>query len=292
MPENIREYPSHLVPRVTHLDAQLLDSDIIDILKSVLLDSIHYSGVSIYTKFEPEIDAILKLSLHRFSLIKQKSTVGQSMLQIKYPEITSKKTLFKYSTCVVLVSWLHRRISDIIKYFYGNNAISGHKFISDLELIYSVCHTVNLLVFLHQGFYGTVAERIFKLRPVATAPPHSRQISYSYFSRELLWNGFAELFTVIIPLIPIKQFHEVVKKCLPSHRIVKESPIEGTVSQISTCCVCYKVPVLPHQFGCSHAVCYFCLFDEHLQHQNWQCPLCGHVLESKSQICPVQIRTE
>ena len=283
-------YPSHLVPRVSLLDAQQLDGDILTILKNSLLEAVKYKGVGLYTRLEPELDALIKLALYRWTVVKRKATIGQTLLQMKYSRTVSRNQLAKYSFYMVFLSWLQKRMSDIIRFFSSEVQINFMKLVNCIDVLHSCCYLINLLIFLHQGYYGTLAERLFGLSLVPTAPPNSRQISYSYFNRELLWHGFAELLTVLLPLIPTKKFHNFIRSCLPRSHI-SSSPEKGEVelSQASICAVCGRSPVLPHQFGCRHALCYYCLYSKHAEQLNFSCPLCAHVLESSSQISPVTV---
>lgn len=63
--------------------------------------------------------------------------------------------------------------------------------ISDLQFVVNVLKTAsffNLLLFLQQGKYPTLAQRFLSLSQEST---RKRNIEYTYMTRELLWHGFS-----------------------------------------------------------------------------------------------------
>ncbi|KAF2355104.1 Pex N-terminal, partial [Trinorchestia longiramus] len=283
-----KEY-HHLPPRISHLDAQHLDVEIHELLKSTLLASVQLSGVHWFTRFEPEIDALLKYSILRMTLLKKRASFGQQLLQMKYSDSVSERIIQSYVIAVVVLPWLQRRITDVLDIFKvsDENKENAAYYVDKLELIYRVAHIANLLKFLRDGHYSTVEERIFGLRPVPTAPPHMRSISYTYFSRDLLWNGFAELLGTLLPLISAQKFHNFIKSLLPSHKEREVRSTDNSVMRIDTVCVlCAKTPILPHCFGCTHVACYYCIAIKCREEQHVDCPLCDNILEDVSDIVP------
>lgn len=275
----------HLPPRISHLDSLYLDSQISELLKSTLLESVKLSGVTIFTKFEPEIDAVLKYLLLRFTLLKHRATFGQQLLQIKYSNSVPVSCLQVYATMSVLIPWLNKRFSDILHLFkfQDDSRVVAESYLNKVEVAYKVVSFANLLVFLHQGCYSSVEERILKLKPVATAPPHQRSISFEYFNRELLWTGIAELIGSVISLVPLQSFHNVIQSILP--RNIQETTNGKTIDSPSTistetvCAVCSKLPILPHRLGCAHIACYYCIHLKFTQTKNVLCPLCSNEVD-------------
>lgn len=294
---SVQEYPNLLAPRVSHLDAQTLNTDIHELLKSALLESLQLKGIALYTKFEPEIDAALRWVVYRFTLVESRTSVGHKLLQMKYSESVPKHVLKSYALLLVIIPWLHKRKGDISKLFIANE-VKRDKFITwcdAVDVVYRILHLLNLLLFLREGFYSTIAERFFRLRPVPTVPPKLRQISYSFFSRELLWSGFAELLGFILPLIPTQQVHSVLKSLLPKHHVrgqLTAAAEDADLTSTSICMLCGDPPVLPHQFGCSHVACHYCLYAEYSKNQALTCNQCHYVMDNPAHIVPVRTKRQ
>ena len=280
------------VPRISQLDAMFLDSEVYSLIKSQLLKSVRYFGHGFVTKMEPEIDAALKYIILKYTVQKARRSVGQQLLQVNYQKGAPYRKLGHYIAVIVLVKWFKERGSFISSVFSRKESVKETvgECISILEIGFRIIHVINLLVFLHKGLYPTVLERLFGLRHVSSNPNTSRRISYAYFTRELLWHGFAELLGFILPLINIQYFHNVIKKFLPSLNEDQNNTTQETDVKFfhgTTCVICNKPPVLPHGFGCHHIACYFCIHSSYASDPTFSCPLCDHQIESKVQIVPI-----
>lgn len=282
------------VPRVSQLDAMLLDKEVYSLVKSQLVKSVKYFGHGFVTRMEPEIDALLKYIVLKYTVQKARRSVGQQLLQIKYQDSVSYRKLGRYIGVIVLVKWLTERygfLTSIVSRKVSVREAVG-RCISVLEIAFQVIHVVNLVVFLYRGLYPTVLERLFGLHHVSSNPNNTRRISYAYFTRELLWHGFAELLGFILPLINVQYFHNVIKKFVPSlSENQGDSAQESNVEFVhgTTCVICNKPPVLPHGFGCQHIACYFCIHSNYASDPSFSCPLCNHQIESKVQIVPTRM---
>ncbi|CAL4091750.1 unnamed protein product, partial [Meganyctiphanes norvegica] len=279
------------VPRITQLDSVFLDREANNLVKSQLITAVRYTGQTWLTKFEPEIDAILRYTILRYTVERTKSSVGQQLLQIKYKDNISISHLKTYVLTLVFGRWFMQRAGDATLQVSGSQEVKDKftKFLSAAELLYKILHVVNLLVFLREGKYPSLLERLFNLRQVSADPGKSRKLSYFYFTRELLWHGFAELLGFILPLINVQKFHAIVRKFLPnSSESPDDNDVEVKFGIKTTCAICNNSPVLPHNFGCKHLVCYYCIYSGYAAEPAFKCPLCGHELENKASIFPTK----
>ncbi|KAK8743494.1 hypothetical protein OTU49_001108 [Cherax quadricarinatus] len=282
------------MPRISQLDSMLLNNEVYSLIKNQLLSAVKYIGQSFITKLEPEIDAALQYLILRNTVHKERSSVGQQLLQIKYEDTISPQKLHSYILTLVLGSWIRHRTGFLTYTFTKNNNIKdiANHCVSGFETVFRILQVVNLLVFLQRGYYPTVPERLFGLRHVSANPGNVRKISYTYFTRELLWHGFAELLAFILPLINVQYFHNVVRKLVPSlsennSNTVDEPEIDFTPQ--TRCVICNRRPILPHNFGCCHLACYYCIYSSYSSDPLLSCPLCGHKIENSVQIVPTII---
>lgn len=287
---SVSETNQGYVPRISQLDSIILNEEAYSLIKSQLLAAVKYIGQSSLTRFEPEIDAGLQYILLKCTVQKARSSIGQQLLQIKYDDLVSNRRLRNYVLLLVFGRWLKQRAGNIAAAVLRDESakLFASQCINILEILYMVSQLLNLLVFLKEGIYPSVVERMLRLKPVSSNIRNVRKISYVYFTRELLWHGFAELLSFVLPLINIQYFHNVVRKLLPSavdNDDLKEQ--EVSFQQHTTCVVCNCPPVLPHSYGCQHLACYYCIHSNYALDPTYSCPLCGHTLESKVQIIPV-----
>ncbi|XP_047473820.1 peroxisome biogenesis factor 2-like [Penaeus chinensis] len=278
------------VPRISQLDSIILNEEAYSLLKSQLLAAVKYVGQSSLTRFEPEIDAGLRYILLKCTIQKARSSIGQQLLQIKYDDLVSNKRLRNYVLLLVLGRWLKQRAGNVATVVFRNEnaGLFTSQCINVFEILYMVSQLLNLLVFLKEGIYPSVFERMLRLKPVSSNIRNIRKLSYVYFTRELLWHGFAELLSFVLPLINVQYFHSIVRRLLPS-AVDNDYAEEQEVSfhQHTTCVVCNCPPTLPHNYGCQHLACYYCIHSSYALDPTYSCPLCGHTIESKVQIIPV-----
>ncbi|XP_047478601.1 LOW QUALITY PROTEIN: peroxisome biogenesis factor 2-like [Penaeus chinensis] len=281
------------VPRISQLDSIILTEEAYSLIKSQVLSAVKYAGQNVLTKLEPEIEAGLRYVLLRYTVQEARRSVGQQLLQIKYEDSVPVRRLRHYVRLLVFVRWIRQRAGDVAAVFFKNeNArVIASRVVNQVEILYKMAEVMNLLVFLHQGVYPSVIERVLGLKPVSSSVGNVRTISYVYFTRELLWHGFAELLAFVLPLINLQYFHNVVRKMLPSS--VDEEDDDNDIQQEinfnhqTTCVVCNSLPILPHNFGCQHLACYYCIHSSYVSDPTFTCPLCDHTIESKVQIIPM-----
>nr|XP_027238617.1 peroxisome biogenesis factor 2-like [Penaeus vannamei] len=285
------------VPRISQLDSILLTDEAYSLIKSQVLTCVKYVGQNYLTRLEPEIEAGLRYILLRYTVQKARRSVGQQLLQIRYEDSVSLTRLRNYVYLLVFGRWVRQRAGDLAAGIFKKEGarVLASQCVNLLEILYKVAEVLNLLVFLHQGVYPSVVERVLRLKPVSSNVRNVRTISYVYFTRELLWHGFAELIAFALPFINLQYFHNVVRKMLPSSvdddEDGNEEQQEISFNHQTTCVVCNSPPILPHSFGCQHLACYYCIHSSYASDPSFSCPLCDHTIESKVQIIPMYTKS-
>ncbi|XP_076053629.1 peroxisomal biogenesis factor 2 isoform X1 [Oratosquilla oratoria] len=289
MGEHIKD--KEYVPRITLLDAQYLDSEIYSLVKGQLRNATKYLGQSTAVRYEHEFDAVLRYIILNNTLQRTRSTIGQHLLKTKYQDTVSIGKMQFFVLASVMGHWLKERAHLFMKLIVRNPS-KQHiiaKLVNVTEAGLRFLNVLNSFVFLWEGIYPSPLERLFKMRPVAANPDVRRKISYVYFTRELLWHGFADLLTFILPLINVERFHAAIKKCLPGSSESSEEETELDVLHFSTCSFCNQPPVLPHSYGCRHIACYYCIRSNFALAPALTCPLCTLTVENISQINPTRL---
>lgn len=269
--------------RVTILDSHEINDYLIQIIKVQLGRVFNYVPNWAFTKFNQEVDALLRLFMFQQSFRKYQGTFVQNMFQLKYSDVSTQSptrtSLFILSN--VLADYVKEKSDEISIYLRGQNkgVYLTYKY---LDIALDVLKLGNFLLFLNQGRYYSLLERCFQMRLVSrTKAP--RSIEYAYLSRELLYQSLTELLLVLIPLL---QSHLLLRKITnwfstqqPDDAIIqKETPV---LTLSTRCNGCKQYPWQPYHIECRHVFCYYCLIANcKLSDEKYECCICFHTSDA------------
>uniref|UniRef100_UPI0037E89D20 peroxisome biogenesis factor 2 n=1 Tax=Semicossyphus pulcher TaxID=241346 RepID=UPI0037E89D20 len=300
--------PQTPVLRISQLDALELDSSLEQLLWTQFSQCFQNCRPGLLTPLEPELRALLQLLLWRFTLYSSSTTVGQSLLSIRYHNVLSSSTRYrplsrrqKLGLALLMTgpSWLQERSHSLLLCLGLSPGVSdGNRgllqqglrncliFVSSIAQLASL---INFLVFLRKGRHPVLAERIVGARSVFSKPNVIRDITYQYMNRELLWHGFAEFLIFLLPLINTRK----LKATLSSYVFGGASAdgkgdMEGQ-GVWKECGLCGEWPTMPHTTGCRHVFCYYCIKSHSIADAYLTCPKCG---AEAGQPEPVQMELE
>nr|CAD7571976.1 unnamed protein product [Timema californicum] len=187
-----------------HLNAIELDKQVLEILKTQVLNTAKFINVGVVGKYQPEIDALLKLILWKVSKLhnvyEKHATVGQQLLRIKYARTFNKRSAFLWALFIIGSKYIHDRSSEIKRATRDSNTFEWIPHILNwTEKGVRVVSFVNLLVFMLQGRYPTLVDRLLSHRIVSSGG--SRNPDYQFTSRELVWHSLNEVLSFVVPLI-------------------------------------------------------------------------------------------
>lgn len=271
----------YVASRVTLLDAHEIDEDLVQILKSQLSQVLKYLPSWVLGRFNSEIEVVLRLLMYQQSVLRHHSTFVQHMFQLTYSNIADsrfKTILFIISN--VLGDYTRRKSDEISMYMRGQGK-SPYLTFKYLDIAVDVLKLGNFLVFLNQGRYYSIMERIFRMRLVSKTRA-ARSIEYTYLSRELLYQSITELLLILIPLL---QSHLLLRKLSNwfSTRNLDTSITKTEVPVLnlnSKCDGCNRFPWQPYHIECRHVFCYYCLVANcKLADDKYECCICSHTSE-------------
>ncbi len=117
--------------------------------------------------------------------------------------------------------------------------------------IHSIAAFASFLVFLLNGRYRTVLDRILRLRLVPPTNQVSREISFEYLNRQLVWHAFTEFLLFFLPLVGISRWRRWLSRAWRKTRTLirakgheeDESAPRGAYMFLPerTCAICYQV---------------------------------------------------
>lgn len=300
--------PQTPVLRINQLDALELDSALEQLLWTRFSQCFQNCRPGLLTPAEPELRALLQLLVWRFTLYTNSTTVGQSLLSLRYHNLLSSVACYKPLSCrqkwgLALLSigarWFQERSHSLLLCLglSAGGSVSEHdtnliakglrKCFNLVSSIAHIANLINFLVFLKKGRHPLLAERIVGAQAVFSKPNVVRNVTYQYMNRELLWHGFSEFLIFLLPLINMRQLKDIVSS-FGEVRLDKQAASEGK-GLLKECGLCGKWPTMPHTVGCCHVFCYYCIKSHSIAEPYVTCPKCG-VRASQPQ--PLRIQVE
>lgn len=261
------------VLRVNQLDACELDDSLTDILQHQFLQIFKPLGSIRIDECEAELKAVVRLLLWKFSLGTNGCTFGQSMLSLAYAAPPTRQLssfqrgglFFSF----VVSEWLRDRCDWLV---------STYPSLAPLQLLldrsttaFKILSLVNFAVFLIQGCYPSLKERVLGLRIVPTRPQSIRDVSHNYMTREILWHGFSEFLFFVLPHFNLVSIWNRMK------RLCRVTPPDH-----SLCAFCEAPPTMPHLSNCGHTYCYYCLAANLKAIANFPCCICSDIVHTHS----------
>lgn len=127
------------------------------------------------------------------------------------------------------------------------------RLLSRLSSFVSTTHSIaaftSFLVFLVNGRYRTLLDRVLRLRLAPPASQVRREISFEYLNRQLVWHAFTEFLLFLLPLVGISRWRRWLSRAWRRAKgLVKpsaedeESDAKGELAFLPerTCAICYK----------------------------------------------------
>lgn len=255
---------SRYVSRVNKLDALQLDAAINQILREQQ-SQLKYGNIGkIWLDYQKYLNLLSSSTIWWFSVKQHHATLGQQLLALRY----DPKQLSNTSTL-----WMHFLLYVVIPHCHKLKIETGSKVVDAAETLYLVAKVWIFFRFCRNGQRPTLTDKILDLDLKCTEM--KRTVSYHFMNRELIWNGFMEFLTYIIPLVnwtKLKNAFRQSRQC-PIEDLSADSKV--VFSTKTQCSYCNERPTLPHSLGCGHVYCYYCLMGSLKADKGFGCVECG-----------------
>ncbi|KAL8284161.1 hypothetical protein RQP46_004910 [Phenoliferia psychrophenolica] len=232
--------PPLRVSRVGQLDGALLDQELEGILAGPVWKALEGLRSPGRRSWEPEMLAALRIAILKMSLWERGATYGSSLQNLKYRNERRHQDGFQ-STAVdssltsvqktadmareVLPLYLHARIRD--RMLRRRRAVGEEdgewrgewkrvvwELLSLGERIAAIAGLANFLVFLYDGRYRTLVDRILGMRLIYAERSVSRNVSFEFLNRQLVWEAFTEFLLFLMPLVNVHRLRMKAAKLL------------------------------------------------------------------------------
>lgn len=118
-----------------------------------------------------------------------------------------------------------------------------------VSTVHSTAAFVSFLVFLVNGRYRTILDRVLRLRLAPPTSQVSREVSFEYLNRQLVWHAFTEFLLFVLPLVGISRWRRWLSRAWRKTKAIVRSSDEGEEEIKAgefaylperTCAICYQ----------------------------------------------------
>jgi peroxin-2 len=214
--------------RVGQVDAELLDEELLSLLKDQVGEALKYYGTHITDSYGAEILLGLRLILFKLSIWDQNASYGAHLQGLRYTDARSTapnrpppKPWQKIAYGAVTIGgryawtkWEDYLLSATEDYTRPESP--QLKLLSRISELANNAHDVaslaSFLVFLVNGRYRTITDRLLRLRLTPTSHATSREVSFEYLNRQLVWHAFTEFLLFLLPLVGISRWRRILAR--------------------------------------------------------------------------------
>lgn len=130
-----------------------------------------------------------------------------------YPLSSRQKT--GYIMTRVLLFWAYPRLQRIMT-VWSNEEESTTKsrlysLFQFLEISIRASSLINFFIFLYNGRFRSLMDRVLGISLVFEQTEMSRMISFEFMNRQLVWQTFTEFFVTVIPLLNFSKIKRRIK---------------------------------------------------------------------------------
>ncbi|KAN0063107.1 peroxisome assembly protein (Peroxin-2) [Thecaphora frezii] len=229
--------PKLRIQRVNQLDAELLDRELSELLLDPVKKALGMIRSTLPADLEPELLLFLKLVLFKFSIYDRGASYGSMLQNLKYrnewahkgglqsiarDQPLSKLQLSLYPLLTILFPYLGTKLQDRMTSFsYSEmppNDIRRRLWsLTDFtQRIWATAVLANFAVFLNNGKYRSVADRLLGMRLTYAQRTMNRNVSFEFLNRQLVWHAFTEFLLFLLPLVKPRRLLRRLMR-LPTH---------------------------------------------------------------------------
>ncbi|KAF2200993.1 hypothetical protein GQ43DRAFT_395209 [Delitschia confertaspora ATCC 74209] len=214
--------------RVGQVDAELLDEELLELLKGQVGEGLKYFGSHLTDTYTPEILLTLRLILFKLSIWNQNSSYGAHLQGLRYTDARSNlpsrpppKPWQKAAYGLITIGgrYLWTKWEDhllTVNEDYTSTPSETMRLAGRVTEWFNNAHDVaslaSFLVFLTNGRYRTLTDRLLRLRLTPTSHAASREVSFEYLNRQLVWHAFTEFLLFLLPLVGISRWRRILSR--------------------------------------------------------------------------------
>ncbi|SPO20901.1 related to peroxisome assembly protein car1 [Ustilago trichophora] len=236
---SLHRFPTPIlkIQRVNQLDAELLDRELAELLLDPVKKALGSIRSTLPSDLEPELLLLLKLALFKFSIVDRGASYGSMLQNLKYrnewahrgalqstarDQPLSKLQLTLYPLLTIVAPYLGSKWQDHMTSLSYSDMPNNDprrllwKLTDASQRVWSALVLANFAVFLADGKFRSVADRVLGMRLTYAQRTMNRNVSFEFLNRQLVWHAFTEFLLFLLPLVrPKRLFRRLMK--LPTH---------------------------------------------------------------------------
>ncbi|KAF9247336.1 Pex12 amino terminal region-domain-containing protein [Melanogaster broomeanus] len=223
--------PSPRTIRVCQLDTELLDQELVHILYEPLQKALSLANTSLKGRFDPELTLLIQLTLYKFSIWNLGASYGARLQGLRYsvpssscgpvsPAGLPRRTLLIHGTLTILVPYFYNRFRAHALSRAWPDTPSNDKrrlawqTLTRIETTHSLLGLLNFTVFLWNGRYRSLTDRLLKMSLVTTISQVKREVSYEFMNRQMVWHAFTEFLLFLLPLVNARSIQRRITRLM------------------------------------------------------------------------------
>ncbi len=250
--------------RVGQVDAELLDEELLQLLKAQVGEALKYFGSHLQDDWSAEIMLALRAVLFKLTVWDHDATYGAALQNLKFTDARKKgpvlvspsklqKTLYGLFTVggkYAWTRWENWLVDNDNGYDQPSLTLRKLSRLSDaVSTVHSTTAFASFLVFLVNGRYRTLLDRVLRLRLAPPTSQVSREVSFEYLNRQLVWHAFTEFLLFVLPLVGISRWRRWLARAWRKTKSIMRTGGEDEVDIKSgefaflperTCAICYQ----------------------------------------------------
>lgn len=249
--------------RVGQVDAEQLDEELLQLLKGQAGEALKYYGSHLQDDWVEEILLGLRLILFKLSIWDNDASYGAALQNLRYADARVSKIapvrpsriqkgLYGFLTTFGRYGW--NKWENWLRDQEGGYTSPSQRvqilsrFTNWASNLHSLAAFVSFLIFLVNGRYRTLLDRLLRLRLIAPNNQVGRQVSFEYLNRQLVWHAFTEFLLFVLPLLGINRWRRWLNRVWKRTKIAlnsNEETDEKTTGPLAflperTCAICYQ----------------------------------------------------
>ncbi|KIM26780.1 hypothetical protein M408DRAFT_16827 [Serendipita vermifera MAFF 305830] len=186
---------------------------------------------------EPELTLILQLLLYKYSVWNSGSTYGAKLQGLRYASSKSRthgtsvtpsglptKTLLLHGALTVALPYADKRLRA---HALSNSWPDAPSFdrrrkiwnlLTRVESTHATLSLLSFVLFLWNGRYRAIADRIIGLRLVPSRTLLNRNVSYEFMNRQMVWHAFTEFLLFLLPILNTRAIRRRIARGLSSFK--------------------------------------------------------------------------
>ncbi|GJJ73367.1 peroxin-2 [Entomortierella parvispora] len=301
--------PPLRIMKVSQLDAELLDDELLETMKEQLWSAFSLFKPSFKEKFKPELALALNLVMYKFSVYDMGATYGSQLQNLIYRNERkhsgglqstardaplTKTQRIAYGVVTVGGQYAMERVNRVVtaqgwgELPEDNIKRKAWNILQKGGSVFRIVSLINFLAFLYAGKYRTILERVLSMRLVYAERNSNRQASFEFLNRQMVWHAFTEFLMFLMPLINVSKLKRNVKRMLLPAALMSANELSVLPAHI--CAICHEnnngvtaTPGAststtihnPYITNCGHVYCYYCIKTKMMIDDEWCCLRCG-----------------